>query len=275
MYISGSYFKSYCRYRIGDYLNARTPVPEFSISDKHWNSYVFCKTEFLSSLYDLKHKLPDKYVLLTHNSDINIFNDIAEEVLREFPSITMWYTQNMMCYHPRVRPLPIGLANPKWEHGNVDRFKRIADEHFGKEEMVYVNFNIQTNPEHRSYCLEQIGLKINTEYPSHPDAEAHNKFTRETQDKYLTDMAKSYFVVSPFGNGVDCHKTWEALYMGSIPIVIKTPMSETFRNMGIPMILLNDWSEYRGLELTEGLYKKVWGSFDPKNMDFYGFVRFS
>lgn len=272
MYISGSYFKSHCRYRIGDYLDARNPVPSFVVSEDHDNNYVFCKTEFIDRLFDLSESLPSKFVLLTHNSDINICKDLSDHVLDEFPQISLWYAQNMMCYNPRIRPLPIGLANPKWEHGNADRFTRIISEGISKEEKVYINFNVQTNEAHRSYCLSQIGAVIDTKYPHYPDAETHNRFTRETQDKYLADMAKAFFVVSPFGNGADCHKTWEALYMRSIPIVIKTPMSEAFKAMDIPLVLLDDWADYKNLDLSSTLYNNIWGKFDCRSFGFDKFI---
>ena len=36
--------------------------------------------------------------------------------------------------------------------------------------------------------------------------------------------ARFAFEVSPQGNGVDSHRTWEALLMGAVPIVLRTPM---------------------------------------------------
>ena len=33
------------------------------------------------------------------------------------------------------------------------------------------------------------------------------------------NIKKFTFVLSPFGNGMDCHRTWEALSLGSIPII--------------------------------------------------------
>ena len=35
----------------------------------------------------------------------------------------------------------------------------------------------------------------------------------------MKDLQRSRFVLSPAGNGVDCHRTWEALLMGAVPIV--------------------------------------------------------
>ena len=67
---------------------------------------------------------------------------------------------------------------------------------------------------------------------------------------------------------MDCHKTWEALYMKSIPIVTRWHGAEKFKEMGIPIIIIDDWSELKNLDLTVDLYKKVWGNFDIKTLNF-------
>jgi hypothetical protein len=67
---------------------------------------------------------------------------------------------------------------------------------------------------------------------------------------------------------LDCHKTWEAIYMKSIPIVTRWHGVEKFKEMGIPMIIIDDWSELKDLDLTADLYKNIWGDFNPSSLDF-------
>jgi hypothetical protein len=62
-----------------------------------------------------------------------------------------------------------------------------------------------------------------------------------TQREYLLDLAASKFVLSPRGNGLDCHRTWEALLMGAIPIVIASSLDEMFEDM--PVLVINHWEE--------------------------------
>ena len=38
--------------------------------------------------------------------------------------------------------------------------------------------------------------------------------------------------------------------------------------MGIPIIIIDDWSELKNLDLSEDNYKKIWGDFDPNSIDF-------
>ena len=37
----------------------------------------------------------------------------------------------------------------------------------------------------------------------------------------LETYARAQFVLSPRGNGVDCHRTWDVLAVGAIPVVLR------------------------------------------------------
>lgn len=269
--LSGTYFKHKCHFQFTDYIDHRncnfTIYEDFSID----NDYVFCKTEFLQTLFEYTKnhiiRLPDNFKLFTHNSDINIRSKDVSTVLNWFPNIEHWYAQNLIDEHEKVSPIPIGIANPKWSHGNIDRFNKIINEIISKDNLVYTNFNIATNPIERKYCLEQVKKTINTNYPNWMSISDHDNFINSTQEDYLRNIKKSYFVISPDGNGKDCHKTWESIYMGSVPIVTNSYFARKFQSLGIPLIILNDWSEFKNLNLTKELYKDIWKNFNINNLD--------
>ena len=60
-------------------------------------------------------------------------------------------------------------------------------------------------------------------------------------ETYLRDLAQSEFVISPRGNSLDCHKTWEALYLGAIPIVKTSELDPLYKNL--PVLIVKDWSD--------------------------------
>lgn len=275
-FVSGSYFKSFCKYSVGQYDDARTPRYVFEVKEELDNSLVFVKAEYLqqfaSDFYRGNLELQEDFILLTHNSDINITNQVADIVLSWFPKMKRWYAQNLCCTHEKLRPLPIGLANPKWSHGNVDRFTKIVNDGCVKDKIYYANFNVATNPLARNDCIRKTGINITTNYPNFLILEEHDKFVNSTQDSYLRDMASSYFVVSPVGNGLDCHKTWEAIYMKSVPIVTQSSMSQQFVSMGLPILVINDWSEFRNLELSAETYAKIWNQFDIASLSAEFFI---
>jgi len=275
-FVCGTYFKHHCMLQLSSYLDPRTseffPKEDAALD----NNYVFCKPEHLSLLKTYSTigsvKLAEKFILVTHNSDTNFHNKEINYVLDLFPNIEKWYTQNLMVDHPKVKPIPIGIANPKWSHGNQDRFREIQSKKINKFQNVYVNFNISTNPLARQNCLDKIGfpynLQLEKNYPNAASIKDHDNFVESTQERYLTDMASSYFTLSPVGNGVDCHKTWEALYMKSIPIVTRWHGVEEFKKLGIPIVIIDDWSEFKNLDISEENYKKIWNGFNPECINF-------
>ena len=54
-------------------------------------------------------------------------------------------------------------------------------------------------------------------------------------------QSQHQFVLSPHGAGFDCHRTWEALLLGCIPIVKKARINDLF--IDLPVIEVQDWSE--------------------------------
>jgi hypothetical protein len=57
------------------------------------------------------------------------------------------------------------------------------------------------------------------------------------------------FSISPHGNGLDCHRTWEDLVLGCIVIVKSSPLDVLYE--GLPVIIIKDWDE-----ITESNLKK-------------------
>ena len=61
-------------------------------------------------------------------------------------------------------------------------------------------------------------------------------------DEYFTKLPNYKFVVSPEGNGIDTHRTYEALIAGCIPIVQRNPLVEE-KYRGCPILFTDDYSE--------------------------------
>ena len=66
---------------------------------------------------------------------------------------------------------------------------------------------------------------------------------------YFTGLRKNRFVISPAGNGLDTHATWEALMAGCIPIVPKSPLDPLFEDL--PVWLVESWSEVTDESVTK------------------------
>ena len=68
-------------------------------------------------------------------------------------------------------------------------------------------------------------------------------------------MRKTMFVPSPAGNGIDCHRTWEAIYLGAVPVVLK---SEFYGREDWPVLVVDNWSDLLNKSKSdlESIYKE-------------------
>ena len=72
---------------------------------------------------------------------------------------------------------------------------------------------------------------------------------RKEWKEYLFEMAQYQFVLSPFGNGLDCIRTWEALLVGSIPVVKTSTLDPLYEDL--PVIIVKEWEEINEHYLME------------------------
>lgn len=59
------------------------------------------------------------------------------------------------------------------------------------------------------------------------------------RDHYKT-VSEFNFIVSPLGEGLDCYRTWEALLLGSWPIVQSSTINPLYKDL--PVLIVSDWS---------------------------------
>ena len=96
--------------------------------------------------------------------------------------------------------------------------------------LAYLNINPNTFPSERLHVL-------NTFF-------GENWVTGEMNvswGDYYRQIASHKFVFSPRGNGIDCHRTWEALYLRTIPIVIRSVTMNEFSDL--PILFIDKWED--------------------------------
>jgi len=235
-YISGDTFRAHANFVFDEKLRTFKPL---KVRD---GDLVFVKGDFLRKFFQKIHPLiKAKYKLITHNSDESAPGPFANYL--DDPHILAWYGQNVDGYsHPKLHPIPIGIANREWAHGNIHT---IADMQslvpsIEKSHLLYMNFTIATKKDERSY--------VHNLFKDQPYCTiSGNKPYKD----YLKDLAESKFVLSPRGNGLDCHRTWECLLMDAIPIVLTSPLDPLFANL--PVLIIQDWNE-----ITEEFLIQKW-----------------
>lgn len=213
---------------------------------------VFCYTDILRHRFEklcyLLSNIQNPFRLFVHNSDDG-FKLYHSELLKIIPNIKHIYTQNIeITPTSDITPLPIGIANRMWRHGDLEAWKQIKT--IPKTEHIYMNFLRETNFSKRQHCMN---VMLSKDIPNQPNF---------TYANYLAHLAKFRFAICPEGNGLDTHRFWECLYLKTIPICLKNPITLYFQQH-FPIVLLDSWEELDPTQLHYPIETSAWPNTYP------------
>ena len=193
-----------------------------------------------------------KIQVLFHNSDKTLSR--SQFVYLSELGYRLW-SVNVVDTDFKTGALPIGLEN-RWRmnNGRLRPFKVLYRRSMNnplrgsrRSQVVFAAFNVATNTVDRSVAREaclRAGVSV---YENRISPRDHRKLLRTTM-----------FVISPPGNGLDCHRTWEAIYLGCIPVVLKRSLAKEFWE-NLPIFAVDDWSDFFSLSADKqvDLYQKL------------------
>jgi hypothetical protein len=235
-FVSGDGFRAIADYVFDEVDSSLSPQ---SVKPQ---SSIFVKPDLLDRFFHAVHPLiPHPYVLITHNADAPMPDQHAH--FADDPKIIAWFGQNYDgTPHPKLHPIPIGIANYCWPHGHAETVRMVRDMRNSKKHLVHMNISIGTFPQERGFVYNHF-----CSMPScfHPEGKPFMRF--------LTDVASSKFEVAPRGNGLDTHRLWESLYLGTIPIVKTCSLDCLYA--GLPVLIVQQWSDVTE-EFLERKYKE-------------------
>jgi hypothetical protein len=208
------------------------------------------------------------FVLVSGDSDNAMPYDILPgEEFNTFINdtrISHWFCQNLMITHPKMTHMPIGLdyhtmskvGEPHpWGIGKVPveqekEFQQaIAEAPPSNERHLYCYSNFH----HATFGIGSRGDRQEAIAKLPKDLVFYDPvFT--SRDIAWNHQSFFSFVLSPKGGGYDCHRTWEALCLGCIPIMKHSGLDPLFHNL--PVLFLNDWSEVTRDLLVQTLLQK-------------------
>jgi len=216
-------------------------------NDKHlWIRIVDLKT-----IADNLSYLKNDKILVTGDNDMSIPGDIDNEIVEKLvncPRITRWYTQNYSKNEfEKIKNYPIGfdLHTPRskiWSRfiftndissvlDKIKNFKRFEGE---RKLNIFSDAHLNQSPKfgnQRARMKEILGKSKNM----------HFLGSRVGIDKLWSYYNQYQFVISPHGNGLDCHRTWEIIYMGAIAIVKSSSLDPLYKDL--PVVIVQDWRE--------------------------------
>lgn len=203
------------------------------------------------------------------HSDYPVTNSISEKLKKVF-------CINKCSNSSNTFGIPLGITNDCDDsslhriYGNKDIMIDVINMDIKKSNLAYINFNVSTYPVERQNILD---LFLDKEW----SYSGHIENTLEGRKKFLIDIKSSKFVFCPRGNGIDTHRLWEALYMGSYPIVKREIAHDLFDDL--PILFIDDWNdinedmlnkkfeEYNNIDWNlEKLKISYWKNFILKNI---------
>jgi hypothetical protein len=120
---------------------------------------------------------------------------------------------------------------------------------------LLVSFNVKSNVEVRKPAWDYFCNNSETRTLS------HCTFGTMSLSSLYHMISSSRFVLSPHGVGLDCYRTYEALYLGAYVVVKKSSLDEMYQNL--PVLIVNEWSD-----VTEQLLNDTYHRFLRTDFDF-------
>jgi len=204
------------------------------------NSCLYVKSDFIYEFSKRIHEITVSFVLVTGDSDYTIPFDLFPDqgsFIRfiENKRIKKWFVQNCVYIHEKIILMPIGLDYHTFNetYPLEQENTLLGIEKVDTELKIYSNCHFATNTRYGKDRLDAIH-----NIPKELLVLEQNYIPRVESWK---NQSKYRFCLSPHGNGLDCHRTWEALVIGTIPIVKTSPLDRLYENL--PVLIVKEWSD--------------------------------
>jgi len=216
---------------------------------------VYTHTIYVKQLFELITGVERDFIVITHNSDLNV-----DESFKMPQNVVKWYSQNVNVKDDRIESIPIGLENSRWfkEIHKKEKLSKMLLRNKHHKNLVYMNHNVKTNPVKRTepYRILENKHWVTVERGSN----GHG------YDEYLNDVYNHKFVICPEGNGMDTHRTWETLYLNSIPIEKRNINNQFYTDL--PICFVDSWEDCTDVFLNNEYERIVNQDWNLKKLDF-------
>lgn len=220
-------------------------INSYNLNNLYEGCTIYVCTRAIHHFIHLLNSINYRFILVSGDTDYTLTDELLYEfkVLIDSPKLIKWYSQNCTASHEKVFRMPIGLDyHSKQElteyilpviHENMlleivknskPFYERIIKAH------ANYHFRLEYNNSDRRDALNQINRDLVYYAPERTE----RFYTYEEQSKYA-------FIISPHGNGLDCHRTYEALVLGCIPIVKKCIIYDMLDDL--PVLIVDEWSD--------------------------------
>ena len=193
-------------------------------------------------------RIETPFVLVSGNhvaeiSARNLGEGLMARIL-DHPHLIRWYAQNLAMSHPRLHPMPLGLdyhtiashgrpdwgaqASPVAQEALLMRLRAEVPPLEERDPLSYSNWHFMPENGDRADVLQALPPGV-TFYEPEP-------LERAASWKRNAGYA---FTISPRGRGMDCHRTWEAIVLGAVPVIPDLPINGLLETL--PVVIVRDW----------------------------------
>lgn len=236
--------------------------------------FIFIKTDLLVLfINNYLPKINNNFNIITGRSDYTIDNKYYN--LLENEKLIKMYSVNTVIEHYKLVTIPLGIQNLNWRFDNNPQsnyrlIDNVNSEHLDIKGDILMSFQIHTNSKIRQDLYNRFKDMDFVKIRNFSNNERNDE---EFVKEYFREIKSHKFVLCPWGNGYDCHRNWETLYLGSIPIIKRHISFNSFEDL--PIWFVDDWDEvnnntindkYNEIKNKKYNFDKIYFDFWKKNM---------
>jgi hypothetical protein len=217
--------------------------------DLHEHIFYFSFLQEAEIIKLLKNPPDYKFIIITTGVDGNLISIIQKVGYKLPENLVRWYSVYANFNFKKIINLPLGWNTKIFLNMKNMIQELLEDDSIKKQKLMLMALG-STHP-----IREKLkNLFINQNWVSYQE---HNI----SLEYYLILMKHHYFNISPSGFSEDSFRTWESLYFGIIPIVIK---NEIYRNFtDLPIFQLDTWKS-----INEDVLKNTIEDFENKTWNY-------
>lgn len=202
--------------------------------DGQWITHLM-GTNNLLALCGILRK--NKFVIFTSHEDTPIDDQIVIP-----DNVLGIHAANAAHFGGKIHPFPYGVQRAiNRTGGDIDNRIDVLKQEIGKVQLptklLYINCGIARNKDRRSLA-DFEGLPWATTRFN----ENSMYFPYSRYRDFLLEMRDHKFMACPEGNGMDCHRNWESLYMRRVPVMKKSAYFSRLMD-GFPVLFVDEWSD--------------------------------
>jgi hypothetical protein len=211
------------------------------------------------NFYPVIKRMGKKIILVSGDSDVStpmrLFGRVENlDLVIKDNIIIHWFCQNCDLeedspYYSFITPIPIGI-----DYHSIHRnsyFGEIKQHYSIQDETLYKLHIENLNKWH----TKKTNVLLDAHLTSHTNPTDRTGAYNSLKDKsfsvflpkslprteYWKFISQYKYILSPIGNGLDCHRTWEAITLGIVPIVKKTSLKPLFKDL--PVLIVESYDD--------------------------------